>query len=91
MVGTFKFLPPFNSRGCRRKWLIGVHKGDYFSVTHSELRHFEVDLEPNQVKQIGVVNNGLLVRKLNWLLESRGEPTIGHSEFEPPEHVGLVN
>ena len=88
MVGTLKFLPPYGSRACRRKYLISVHSGEAFSVNHSALRHFEVDLETSMMKKMGVVNNGLLVRKLNMLLESKGLPKIGFSEYEPPEQVG---
>ena len=80
-------LPPYMSRGINREYLLKVHKGLVFRVTHSELRHFEVDLTPAQFKKYGVINNGLLVKKLNILLESRGQPALGFTHFEPPDQV----
>lgn len=85
------YLPPYASRGITREYLIKVHKGLVFRVTHSELRHFEVDLTPAQVKKYGVVNNGLLVKKLNILQESREEPNLGFTHCEPPDQVCCDN
>ena len=87
---TLFSLPPYISRGITREYLLKVHKGLVFRVSHSELRHFEVDLTPSQVKKHGVINNGLLVKKLNILLESRGQPTLGFSHFEPPDQVSFT-
>ena len=87
MVNALYCLPPYGSRGTKRKYLVGIHLGQYFRVTHSELRHFEVDLHTSKTKKLGTVNNGLLVRKLNILLASKGQKELGFSEFEPPEQV----
>jgi hypothetical protein len=89
-VKALKFLPPYGTRGTRRRYLVDVFKDSVFSVTHSELRHFEVDLENSHTKKLGVMNNGLVVRKLNLLLASRGLRPLGFSEFEPPEQVASV-
>ena len=32
-------------------------------------KHFEVDITPQMTKKIGVINNAILVRKLNILLD----------------------
>ena len=82
-------LPPFHSRGITREWLLGVRKGNYFSVDHITLKRFEVDLTPKMTKKAGVVNSGLLVRKLNILLRSRGENELGFDEFDPTDQVVL--
>ena len=87
MVNGLYCIPPYGSRGTKRKYLVAVHHGQVFRVSHSELRHFEVDLHTSRTKKLGTVNNGLLVRKLNLLLRSRGQKELGFSEFEPPEQV----
>ena len=81
------FIPPFDSRGINREYLLAVFYGHVFRITHSEIRHFEVDLETKMVKRIGILNNGLLVRKLNKLLDVKGERPLGFKEEEPPEQV----
>lgn len=95
MVNSLKCVPPYGSRGTRRRYLVAAHHNQVFTVTHSDLRHFEVDLDANASKKLGVVNNGLLVRKINMLLDSQGNKDLGFSEFEPPEqvapdHLGLA-
>lgn len=90
-LNTVKYVPPYGTRGTRRKYLVDVFTGKVFSVTHSELRHFEVDLENSQTKRLGNINNGLVVRKINMLQASRNEPQLGFSEFEPPEQVDFFN
>lgn len=86
-VHAIKYVPPYGTRGTRRRYLVNVATGKVFSVTHSELRHFEVDLDNSHTRRLGVINNGLVVRKINMLQSSRGEPQLGFSEFEPPEQV----
>lgn len=86
-VGALNYLPAYGTRGTRRKYLVDVFTGKVFKVTHSELRHFEVDLEASHMKKLGPVHNGLVVRKMNIIQESRGQPKLGFSEYEPPEQV----
>jgi len=81
------YLPPLNSRGITRDYLLAVHRGDAYRLALSVLKHFEVDLTTKMVTKVGLINNGLLVRKLNMLLTSRREPTLGFDEFDPPDQV----
>lgn len=81
------FLPPILSRGVNREYLLKVLKGEVFRVTHSDIKHFEVDLTDDMTKKFTTVNNGLLVRKLNRLLESRRESPLGMDEHDPPDQV----
>lgn len=83
------FLPPYQSRGVTRDYLLGVYRGEYFRVGLVELKHFEVDLTAAMIKRVGVLNNALLVKKLNLLQESRGQPQLGFDIFEPPDQVGF--
>lgn len=81
------FLPPYGSRGVTRDYLLKVHRNQVFLVNNNDIKHFEVDLSPCQLKKHGVANNGLLVKKLNLLLESRQLPPLGFDHYEPPEQV----
>ena len=38
---------------------------------------------------MGIINNSLLVKKLNILLKDRGQPTLGFGEFDLPEQNWL--
>lgn len=91
MVAKLYYLPPYGSRGINRDYLLKVYNGTVFRVNLIELKHFEVDLTPNQVKKLGVVNNGLLVKKINIILESKGKPNLGFDQYEPPEQVASPN
>lgn len=81
------FLPPYGSRGVTRDYLLKVHRNEVFLVSNNDIKHFEVDLSPCQVKKHGVANNGLLVKKLNILLDRRKLKSLGFDHFEPPEQV----
>ena len=39
-------------------------------------------------KKIGVLNNALLLRKLNFILDSRRQSGLGFSDFDPHDQVG---
>lgn len=80
-------LPPFGSRGVTRDYLLRVHRGQVFRIPIMDIKRFEVELQPVQTKKLGVANNGLLTKKLNILLESREEKTLGFDHYEPPEQV----
>ena len=56
-----------------------------------EFKHFEVDLTQKMTKQVGVVNNAILVRKLNVLLKMTNRNPLGFEEFDPPEQVQIPN
>lgn len=88
LVGHVYFLPPYTSRGVTREYLLAVRRGNVFRVESLALRHFEVELTAAMTKRIGVANNGLLVRKMNGLLEERNQPPLGFEEFDPPDQVG---
>lgn len=91
VVGFTYKVGPYGSRGIHREYLLGVYHGTVFRVTHHDLRRFEVDLTPSMVKRIGTLNNGLLVRKLNRLLKSKGLPELGFTESEPPDQVDFCD
>ena len=84
-------LPPYNSRGVSRKYLIKVHNGEVYRVLDLELKTFEVQLTSAMLKRVGIQNNSFLVRKMNVLLHSRKQPELGFDEFDPPEEVDSSN
>ena len=81
------FLPPLHSRGMTREHLLDVRSGKVFRVSLITLKKFEVDLTTKMTKKVGAVNSGLLVRKLNILLISRGQNPLGIDEYDPSEQV----
>ena len=83
------YLPPYSSKGVNRDYLLGVYRDQFFRVELMAFKHFEVDLTPQMVRRIGVINNAILVRKLKILLASKGMKELGFDEDEPPEQVIL--
>lgn len=81
------YLPPMQGKGVTREYLVKVFRNQVFRVPLLELKHFEVELTTNQTTRIGLANNSLLVRKINALLRSRGQPELGFDEFEAPDEV----
>ena len=87
MLGLKYLMPPLHSRGINRDYLVKVYKEEVYRVLLMELKHFEVDLSPSMSKRVGILNNCLLVRKVNFLLRSLGRPELGFDEYDPPEEV----
>ena len=86
-VSRVYMLPPVASKGLTRDYLLQVHKGDVFRVPIGEFKHFEVDLSPDMERRVGTINNSILVKKLNILLQETGRKPLGFTEFEIPEQV----
>ena len=87
MISRQYMLPPLNSKGVTRGYLLKVHKGDVFRVSKNEMKHFEVDLTPEMQIRVGTLNNAILVKKLNILLEASNRPQLGFCEYEIPDQV----
>ena len=89
LVNTDYMLPPLNSKNLTRDYLLQVKDGEVFRVTNEEFKHFEYRLSKSMTKKVGVINNALLVRKLNLLLRDRGEKQLGYTEYDLPEQNWL--
>lgn len=85
MVNATYMLPPYQSRGVTRLYLLQVHRGQVYRVDHMSYKRFEIGVTKIQQKKIGIVNNALLVKKLNVLLADRGHNPLGFTEMEVPE------
>ena len=81
------YLPPINSKSMTRDHLLAIHSGSVFRVGLMDFKHFEVELTPKMTRRVGVINNAILVRKLNDLLVSTDRPPLGFEEFDPPDQV----
>ena len=89
MVSKEYFLPPVDSKGITREYLLQVRDGEVFRVTNSDHKHFEYHLEKKATKKVGVVNNVLMVKKLNMFLASKNQPQLGFTEYNLPEQQWL--
>ena len=83
------FLPPFLSRGVTRDYLLKVLSNEVFSVTHNIIKHFEVDLDKSHTNKTFTPNNSFVVKKLNILLEQKGQRQLGFDQNEVPESSWL--
>lgn len=89
LVSADFMLPPSNARGITREYLLAVKEGSVFRVTHIDYKNFEFALNKSQTKKVGIINNALLVRKLNILLKEKGQRELGYTEYDLPEQNWL--
>jgi hypothetical protein len=83
-------LPPPDSRGVNRAYLVGVFTHRHYRLPLLEYKRFAVELTPLQLKKVKLVNLSYTLRKLNALLEEQHAPTLGFAEFTIPEEVWLT-
>jgi len=90
LIAEEYLIPPIASKGVDKDYMLKVRDGEVFRVTNREFKQFEFSLErKSQQTKVGIVNNALLVRKLNLLLRSRGERELGFTEYNLPEQGWL--
>ena len=89
LVSADYMLPPSHSKGVTREYLLDVKDKRVFRVSNMEHKQFEFNLQKIHQKKVGIVNNSLLVKKLNILLKDRGEVPLGFTEFNLPEQNWL--
>lgn len=89
LVNEIYMVPPVNSKGVTREYLLKVRDGSVFRVTLIDYKQFEFNLDKAHSKKIAVINNALLVKKLNILLKEREQPELGFNEFDLPEQNWL--
>ena len=89
IVSANYMLPPANSKGITREYLLKVKNGEVFRVENMEYKQFEFNLNKSHQKKVGIINNSLLVKKLNILLRERRQPELGFTEFDLPEQSWL--
>lgn len=89
MVASKYFIPPLNSRGMTRDYLLRVWRKQVYTVEQQAMKAFEFQLQPEQTVKIGIPNSSYLVRKLNQLLQERGSQPLGFNEIEVPDQKWL--
>lgn len=89
LVSKVWFIPPYQSRGVTREYLLKVHKDQVYRITHSELKHFEVDLTPEHHRKAQGMGHAVLIRKLNILLGLTNRKPLGFSEHDIPDQNWL--
>lgn len=89
MVDRDWMLPPASSKGITREYLLAVRNGDVFRVKHADYKTFDFNVSKAHLRKIGEVNNALLVRKLNRLLQAREQKELGYTEYNLPEQNWL--
>lgn len=89
LVSSEILVCPMTSKGLTRAKLLQYHREEIVAIGVREYKHFELALTKAQQRKVGIVNNALLVRKLNLLLASKGMKPTGFTEFEVPDQCWL--
>ena len=69
--------------------MLKVKNGEVFKVGNTEYKQFEFHLKKSRQKKVGIINNSLLVKKLNSILRERKQPELGFTEFDITEQSWL--
>ena len=83
-------MPPIHTKGVSRSWLIQVWNGGVFRLAIRDFKLFEADITPNHMKRNGFTNLLHLMLKMNQLLASRQQPTLGFHDFCVPDEKWLA-
>lgn len=89
LVALSWMLPPFNSKGITREYLLKVLRNEVFRIDTKAWRTFEYELMPHQQKRTAVINNSLMVQKLTVMLSLTGNKPLGFSTYDPPDQNWL--
>lgn len=89
LLGEEYFLPPLDSKGVNRAYLVGVYTNRNYRVPLMDYKRFEAELTPAQMKKTALVNLAYILRKLNSLLREKGEHQLGFPDFIVPEESWL--
>lgn len=89
MLAEQYLLPPLDSKGINRVYLVGVYTNRHYRVPLMDYKRFEAELTPAQMKKTALVNLAYILRKLNALLVEKGQHTLGFPDFVIPEEAWL--
>ena len=82
-------LPPEDSKGVCRSWLLQVWYGNVYRVGLRDFKTFEVGVTSTHMKRNGLTNLMHLMLRINGLLKGRGEKVLGFHEFTVPDEKWL--
>ena len=89
LVAASWMLPPFNSKGITREYLLKVQRNEVYRIDTKAWRTFEYELQPHQQKRTAVINNSLMVQKLTVMLSLTGHKPLGFTMYDPPDQNWL--
>lgn len=89
MVSLSWMLPPYNSKGITRDYLLKVLRDEVYRITARDWKDFEYKLQSNQLKRTAVINNSLMVQKISIMLHLFGLKPLGFTMFDPPDQNWL--
>lgn len=89
LVSKRWFIPPYQSRGVTRDYLLKVHKDRVYRLTNGEIKHFEVELGPEHHRKAQGMGHAVLIRKLNLLLQITNRKPLGFTEHDIPDQNWL--
>lgn len=89
MLSAKYFLPPRNSRGVSRTYLVGVYTHKYFRIEHIEMKRFMVELTPNLLKKTIHTTKAETHYKIEQLLRETGMKELGFKSGLIPDGVWL--
>ena len=90
MIADRWLIPPQDSKGVNRRWLLAVHRGQAFRVETATILRFEVELPRRLQKKACFTNLYDLVLKLNLLLVERGMQELEFAEHVVPDETWLI-
>lgn len=90
MISDRWLVPPQDSKGVNRRWLLAVHRGQAFRVEVATIMRFEVEVPRRLQKKTCFTNLADLVLKLNLLLVERGLLELQFSEHVVPDEGWLL-
>lgn len=85
MIGREFYLPNKECRCITRTYLIRVHQGTVFRISHQALLNFEVNISPEEKAKSMNFNIGMLRDKASALLELLGQREFGFDRNQNPE------
>ena len=88
-VADIWFIPPSNSKGVTREYLLQVRRDQVYRVSRVAVKQFEVNLTADMQRRASNINNSVLIRKLNYLLSTTGRKELGFTEFDVPDQTWL--
>jgi hypothetical protein len=84
------FLPPNNSRGVTRVYLVGVYRNQHYRIGLFDMQRFMAELTPQHMRKAPHINSNDVKAKVQVLLREHGMPVLGYPDGVIPEEGWLL-
>lgn len=84
------FLPDKDSRGLSKLYLARVHRNMVFRVNRQVLLQYECGLQQDETLKTSFLNLGLLMSRMNLLLQQLAQPQLGFDQNTLPDENWLL-